>query len=102
MKTSFQFCFHSSISPSLHSQPFWIIPFLSSLTRSYVSVQVHPSCVNFCKSSVSAEPQLVKMYKLEHQSYPSKLKDSDFSSVHPINYYLNLNKQQSLAFEDQF
>jgi hypothetical protein len=33
------------------------IPFLSTLTRSYVSVQVHSSCVNFFKSSVSAEPQ---------------------------------------------
>jgi hypothetical protein len=53
MKTSSQFCFHFS----LHSQPFCNIPFLSSQTRSYASVQVHPSCVNFCKSSISAEPQ---------------------------------------------
>jgi hypothetical protein len=57
MKTSSQFCFHLSISLSLHSEPFCNIPFLSSQTRSYVSVQVHPLCVNFCKSSVSAETQ---------------------------------------------
>jgi hypothetical protein len=35
----------------------------------------------------------VKMCKLGHQTCPSRLKDSGFSSVHPINCYLNLNKQ---------
>jgi hypothetical protein len=44
----------------------------------------------------------VKMCKLGHQSYPSRLEDSDFSSVHSINCYPNLNKQQSLVFENQF
>jgi hypothetical protein len=57
MMTSSQFCFHSSTFPSLHSQSFCNIPFLSSQTRSYGSVEVHPSCVNFCKWSVGAEPQ---------------------------------------------
>jgi hypothetical protein len=43
-------------------------------------------------------PFWVKMCKQEHQSYPSRLKDSDFSSVCPINCYLNLNfKKCSLS-----
>jgi hypothetical protein len=33
---------------------------------------------------------------------PIKTENSDSSSVCPINYYLNLNKQQSQVFEDQF
>jgi hypothetical protein len=44
----------------------------------------------------------VKTCKLGHHSYPSRLKDSNFSSVHPINCYMNLSKQQNLVFEDQF
>jgi hypothetical protein len=109
MKTSSQFCFHFFISLSLHSQPFCNIPFF----------QVRPDLMYQCKSIhhvlIFVRAQLVlslslpsrcpfgvKMCKLGHQSHPSRLKDSDFSSVHPINCYLNLNKQQSLVFEEQF
>jgi hypothetical protein len=90
-------------------QPFCSIPFLSSQTRSYVSVQVHPSCANFCKSSVSAEPQssfrmpiLGEDVETGAPSYPSRLKDSDFSSVHPINCYPNLNKQHVWFLKTNF
>jgi hypothetical protein len=41
---------------SLHSQPFCNTPLPPSQTRFHAPVQVHPSCVNFCKSSVSTEP----------------------------------------------
>jgi hypothetical protein len=35
--------------------------------------------------------------KATHQDWKT-----DFSLVHTVNCYLNLNKQQSLVFEDQF
>jgi hypothetical protein len=53
-------------------------------------------------SPPSGCPFWVKICKLGHQSYPSRLKDSDFFLVCPLNCYLNLNKQKSLVFEDQF
>jgi hypothetical protein len=37
-------------------------------------------------------PFWVKMYKLGHQIYLSRLENSDSSSVCPISCYLNLNK----------
>jgi hypothetical protein len=53
-------------------------------------------------STHSGCPLWVKMCKLGHQIYPSRLEDTDFSSACSINGYLNLNKQQSLVFEDKF
>lgn len=50
----------------------------------------------------SGYPFWVRLCKRGLQSYPSWLEDSDSSLVHPINCHQNLNKQQSLVFEDPF
>jgi hypothetical protein len=43
-----------------------------------------------------------KLFIKTERKKKKRLKDSDFSLVCLINWYLNLNKQQSLVFEDQF